>query len=140
MSTKQPASAHNAPTTDDEVTTALRAITEKRAATLGYLLDESRQRHQPDDYARDAIRHYGRDIGRSVRAKMRHGHDLQEFAAVFTRGWNRGFTKWRPFQPARQSLLCCSIIALTSIAGASRDAMPGRLRRCVISAWRGIMR
>jgi predicted ArsR family transcriptional regulator len=60
--------------------------TEKRAATLGYLLDESRQRHQPDDYARDAIRHYGRDIGRSVRAKMRHGHDLQEFAAVFTRG------------------------------------------------------
>ncbi len=71
---------------DDEVTPALRAITEKRAATLGYLLDESRQRHQPDDYARDAIRHYGRDIGRSVRAKMRHGHDLQEFAAVFTRG------------------------------------------------------
>lgn len=86
MSTKQPASAHNAPTLDDEVTLALRAITEKRAATLGYLLDESRQRHQPDDYARDAIRHYGRDIGRSVRAKMRHGHDLQEFAAVFTRG------------------------------------------------------
>ena len=80
------ASAHNAPTLDDEVTLALRAITEKRAATLGYLLDESRQRHQPDDYARDAIRHYGRDIGRSVRAKMRHGHDLQEFAAVFTRG------------------------------------------------------
>ena len=65
MSTKQPASAHNAPTLDDEVTLALRAITEKRAATLGYLLDESRQRHQPDDYARDAI---------------------QEFAAVFTRG------------------------------------------------------
>ncbi|MCB7505757.1 L-2-amino-thiazoline-4-carboxylic acid hydrolase [Enterobacter hormaechei] len=32
------------------------------------------------------MRHYGRDIGRSVRAKMRHGHDLQEFAAVFTRG------------------------------------------------------
>lgn len=61
MSTKQPASAHNAPTLDDEVTLALRAITEKRAATLGYLLDESRQRHQPDDYARDAIRHYGRD-------------------------------------------------------------------------------
>ena len=86
MCTKQPASAHNAPTLDDEVTLALRAITEKRAATLGYLLDESRQRHQPDDYARDAIRHYGRDIGRSVRAKMRHGHDLQEFAAVFTRG------------------------------------------------------
>lgn len=55
MSTKQPASAHNAPTLDDEVTLALRAITEKRAATLGYLLDESRQRHQPDDYARDAI-------------------------------------------------------------------------------------
>ena len=140
MSTKQPASAHNAPTLDDEVTLALRAITEKRAATLGYLLDESRQRHQPDDYARDAIRHYGRDIGRSVRAKMRHGHDLQEFAAVFTRGLESRVYEMETVSASPSSLLCCSIIALTSIAGASRDAMPGRLRRCVISAWRGIMR
>lgn len=86
MRTKQPASAHNAPTLDDEVTLALRAITEKRAATLGYLLDESRQRNQTDDYARDAIRRYGRDIGHSVRAKMRYGDDLQEFARIFTGG------------------------------------------------------
>jgi hypothetical protein len=37
--------AHNAATLTDEVTLALRAITEKRAATRGYLLDESRQRN-----------------------------------------------------------------------------------------------
>jgi hypothetical protein len=48
--------AHNAATLNDEVTLALRAITEKRAATIGYLLDESRQRHIADDFAREAIR------------------------------------------------------------------------------------
>ena len=34
--------AHNAATLNDGVTLALRALTEKRAATIGYLLDESR--------------------------------------------------------------------------------------------------
>lgn len=78
--------AHNAATLNDEVTLALRAITEKRAATIGYLLDESRQRHIADDFAREAIRHYGRDIGHKLRAQMRDRQDLQEFAGLFTRG------------------------------------------------------
>lgn len=86
MSTKQPASAHNARPWTTRLPWRCVLSLKKRAATLGYLLDESRQRNQSDDYARDAIRHYGRDIGRSVRAKMRHGQDLREFAAVFTRG------------------------------------------------------
>ena len=46
--------AHNAATLNDEVTLALRAITEKRAATIGYLLDESRQRDIADDSVRES--------------------------------------------------------------------------------------
>ena len=78
--------AHNAATLNDEVTLALRAITEKRAATIGYLLDESRQRQIADDFAREAIRHYGRDLGHKIRAQMEDERDLQAFAGLFTRG------------------------------------------------------
>ncbi len=77
--------AHNAATLNDEVTTALRAITEKRAATIGYLLDESRQRHIADDFAREAIRHYGRDIGHKLREQMRDRRICRSLRAVYPR-------------------------------------------------------
>ena len=93
--------AHNAATLNDEVTLALRAITEKRAATIGYLLDESRQRHIADDFAREAIRHYGRDIGHKLRAQMRDRQDLQEFAGLFTRGLESQVYEMEPVSASR---------------------------------------
>lgn len=113
--------AHNAATLNDEVTLALRAITEKRAATIGYLLDESRQRDIADDSVREAIRHYGRDIGHKLRAQMRDRKDLQEFAGLFTRGLESQVYEMEP-------------------VSASRGEAPAKLRRCAISAWKAIVR
>ena len=97
--------AHNAATLNDEVTLALRAITEKRAATIGYLLDESRQRHIADDFAREAIRHYGRDIGHKLRAQMRDRQDLQEFAGLFTRGLESQVYEMEPVSASRAEFI-----------------------------------
>lgn len=97
--------AHNAATLNDEVTLALRAITEKRAATIGYLLDESRQRHIADDSVREAIRHYGRDIGHKLRAQMRDRKDLQEFAGLFTRGLESQVYEMEPVSASRAEFI-----------------------------------
>ena len=97
--------AHNAATLNDEVTLALRAITEKRAATIGYLLDESRQRHIADDFAREAIRHYGRDIGHKLRAQMRDRQDLQAFAGLFTCGLESQVYEMEPVSASRAEFI-----------------------------------
>ena len=131
--------AHNAATLNDEVTLALRAITEKRAATIGYLLDESRQRHIADDSVREAIRHYGRDIGHKLRAQMRDRKDLQEFAGLFTRGLESQVYEMEPVS-ARPNLSSCFTTVPMSTAGGSRGEAPAKLRRCAISAWKAIVR
>ncbi|WP_265670735.1 L-2-amino-thiazoline-4-carboxylic acid hydrolase [Klebsiella grimontii] len=97
--------AHNAATLNDEVTLALRAITEKRAATIGYLLDESRQRQIADDFAREAIRHYGRDLGHKIRAQMEDKRDLQEFAGLFTRGLESQVYEMEPVSIGRAEFI-----------------------------------
>ncbi|MDC0693243.1 L-2-amino-thiazoline-4-carboxylic acid hydrolase [Klebsiella pasteurii] len=97
--------AHNAATLNDEVTLALRAITEKRAATIGYLLDESRQRQIADDFAREAIRHYGRDLGYKIRAQMENERDLQEFAGLFTRGLESQVYEMEPVSIGRAEFI-----------------------------------
>lgn len=97
--------AHNVATLTDEVTLALRAITEKRAATLGYLLDESRQRNITDDFAREAIRHYGRDIGHKIRAQMHDERDLEAFARLFTRGLESQVYEMEPVSASRTEFI-----------------------------------
>ncbi|EHD20224.1 MULTISPECIES: L-2-amino-thiazoline-4-carboxylic acid hydrolase [Brenneria] len=77
---------HNTPNLTDEVTLALRAITEKRAATIAYMLDEAKRYGLDDRHARDAIAHYGRDNGRKMVSQMQNPNDIHEFAAIFTAG------------------------------------------------------
>lgn len=78
--------SHNRPEIKDDVTLALRAITEKRAATIAYMLDEAAQQGLDDQYARRAIAHYGADNGRKMAAAMQDADSLVEFARVFTGG------------------------------------------------------
>lgn len=77
---------HNRPEIKDDVTLALRAITEKRAATIAYMLDEAAQLGLDEQYARRAIAHYGADNGRRMAASMQDADSLVEFAKVFTDG------------------------------------------------------
>lgn len=76
----------NQPSRQDETTLALRAVTEKRAATIGYMLDEATELGIDDTYARKAIAHYGADNGRVMAASMQNPDNLIEFAQVFTNG------------------------------------------------------
>lgn len=76
----------NQPNRQDEATLALRAVTEKRAATIAYMLDEAAQSGLDDSYARKAIAHYGADNGRVMAASMQNPDNLVEFAQTFTSG------------------------------------------------------
>ena len=78
--------SNNIASIHDEATLALRAITEKRAATIAYMLDEARNLGLDETFARKAIAHYGADNGRKMAAGMQDPTDLVEFAAVFTSG------------------------------------------------------
>lgn len=97
--------ARNVATLNDEMTLALRAITEKRAATIGYLLDESRQRHIADDFMCEAIHHYGRDIGHKLRAQMRDRQDLQGFVGLFTHGLESQVYEMEPVSASRAEFI-----------------------------------
>ncbi|MCP0885762.1 L-2-amino-thiazoline-4-carboxylic acid hydrolase [Ligilactobacillus sp. WILCCON 0076] len=73
----------NKPTLNDEVTNALRDITEKRASTLTYMLDKA---SEDDVFAKAAVRQYGIDNGKDLRESLQNPDDLQEFAEKFTGG------------------------------------------------------
>ena len=78
--------SRNRPGINDDVTLALRAITEKRAATIAYMLDEAAKQGLDEQYARRAIAHYGADNGHKMAASMQDSGSLIEFAEVFTGG------------------------------------------------------
>jgi hypothetical protein len=71
---------------------------------------------------------------------MRHGHDLQEFAAVFTRGLESRVYEMETVSASPSEFIVLFHYCPYVNCWRQQDAMPGRLRRCVISAWRGIMR
>ncbi|MCI1632757.1 MAG: L-2-amino-thiazoline-4-carboxylic acid hydrolase [Liquorilactobacillus nagelii] len=73
--------AINQPTLTDEITQALRGITEKRATTLTYLIDKA---HENDQFARDAVWQYGLDNGIDFKEEMERPDNLEEFADKFT--------------------------------------------------------
>ncbi|MFT8727918.1 MAG: L-2-amino-thiazoline-4-carboxylic acid hydrolase [Liquorilactobacillus ghanensis] len=75
--------AQNKPTLNDKVTNALRAITEKRASTLTYMIDEA---SEDDSFAENAIKKYGIDNGIDMRNSLVNKSDLKEFAEKFTSG------------------------------------------------------
>lgn len=71
----------NQSTLTDDVTLALRSVTEKRATTMTYMIDKAQKN---DQFARDAVWQYGLDNGIDFKAKMQNPHDLREFACRFT--------------------------------------------------------
>jgi predicted ArsR family transcriptional regulator len=77
---------NNTASLHDEATQALRAVTEKRAATIAYILDETEKLGLNDTFARKAITHYGQDLGEKMAQRMNNPADLREFATLFTSG------------------------------------------------------
>ncbi|MFX3616823.1 MAG: L-2-amino-thiazoline-4-carboxylic acid hydrolase [Sporolactobacillus sp.] len=77
---------NNIPKLTDEVTLALRGITEKRASTVAYMIKEAKKRGLDDEFARAAIQNYGVDGGHAMKTELKDVHDLKEFANCFTSG------------------------------------------------------
>ncbi|MDA5387635.1 L-2-amino-thiazoline-4-carboxylic acid hydrolase [Loigolactobacillus backii] len=75
--------AVNNPKLADETTLALRAITEKRASTLTYMVDNAKE---DTAFAVKSIEQYGIDNGKDFKKSMTNPHDLNEFADKFTAG------------------------------------------------------
>lgn len=77
---------NNCPSITDEVTLALRAVTEKRASTIANMIDEVDKQGLDDRFARTAIYDYGVANGQSMAKSMQNPDDLIEFAHAFTSG------------------------------------------------------
>lgn len=73
--------ATNQPALTDDVTLALRAITEKRATTMTHMIDKAKE---DDQFARDAVWQYGLDNGEDFKGIMINPDDIREFADKFT--------------------------------------------------------
>lgn len=71
----------NKPKLTDDVTLALRAITEKRARTMTYMIDKA---NEDDKFARESVLQYGRDNGDEFKESMDDPDDIKEFADKFT--------------------------------------------------------
>lgn len=78
--------SNNIATITDEVTLALRAVTEKRAATIANILDQAKDLNLDDSFVRKAIYQYGADNGKAMASSLNNADDLQEFAQHFTSG------------------------------------------------------
>lgn len=79
-------SKNNTPSINDEVTLALRSVTEKRASTIANMIDEAKSLGLDDSFARKAIYHYGAENGRDMAQSMQDPDDLIEFSKAFTSG------------------------------------------------------
>ncbi|MEE3662903.1 L-2-amino-thiazoline-4-carboxylic acid hydrolase [Brenneria sp. g21c3] len=77
---------NNTPSINDEVTLALRGVTEKRASTIANMIDEARNQGLDDGFARAAIYDYGAANGRDMAQSMQDPNDIIEFAKKFTSG------------------------------------------------------
>jgi hypothetical protein len=111
--------AHNAATLNDEVTLALRAITEKRAATIGYLLDESRQRISRMILRVKPYATMAAISGISCVRKCAIARICRSLPGCLPAVWNLRFMRWSPLAPAGLNLSSCFTTVLTSTAGGS---------------------
>ena len=64
----------------------LREICARRASTISYMIDEAKKRGLDDQFARDAIYHYGQDLGKEMYAGMEDPTDMLEFSKHFGTG------------------------------------------------------
>jgi DNA-binding transcriptional regulator YdaS (Cro superfamily) len=79
----------NKPTIINEAVNGARDISARRAATISNMIDAAQQHGLNEDFAREAIRKYGEDNGRSMHAGMQNPDDFSEFAALFGSDHNR---------------------------------------------------
>ncbi|MEC5318127.1 L-2-amino-thiazoline-4-carboxylic acid hydrolase [Brenneria populi subsp. brevivirga] len=77
---------NNTPSINDEVTLALRGVTEKRASTIANMIDEAKSKGLDDGFARAAIYNYGAANGRDMAQSMKNPNDIIEFSKTFTSG------------------------------------------------------
>ncbi|MCG8708281.1 L-2-amino-thiazoline-4-carboxylic acid hydrolase [Brenneria sp. 4F2] len=77
---------NNTPSITDEVTLALRAVTEKRASTIANMIDEAKSKGLNDNFARAAIYNYGVANGHDMAKSMKNPDDLIEFSNTFISG------------------------------------------------------
>lgn len=77
---------NNTPSVTDEVTLALRGVTEKRASTIANMIDEARSKGLDDGFARAAIYHYGAANGSDMAQSMQDSNNMLEFSQSFTSG------------------------------------------------------
>lgn len=74
----------NRPNLTDEVTLALRSVTEKRAATMTRMIDEAKRYGLNNEFVIKAVHDYGVDNGCDFKHSMIDPHDMKEFAQKFT--------------------------------------------------------
>lgn len=71
---------------NDEQTLGLRDICARRASTISYMMDEAAKRGLDDTFAREAIYHYGEDLGQEMFDGIKDPTDMLEFSENFGKG------------------------------------------------------
>lgn len=80
----------NQPKIKNDVVDALRDQCDRRAAVLYFSLEEAKKRGLTgDQWMRDVLSSYGRDIGESLEKKMKDPSDMLEFGTYFGVGYDR---------------------------------------------------
>jgi len=79
---------HNVPNKRDAVADASRDVSEKRAATIAYMIMEAKKAGISDDFARKAIYEYGKDAAKKLKAMMKDPTDMLEYAEYFGTDYN----------------------------------------------------
>jgi DNA-binding transcriptional regulator YhcF (GntR family) len=74
---------HNVFQKEDAVSKAGRDISEKRASTIAYMIEEAKKAGISDNFARKAIYAYGKDAALKLKAMMKDPTDMLEYAEYF---------------------------------------------------------
>ena len=80
---------NNRPANFSDVALAGRDISARRAATIANMVDEAAARGLDDEFARAAIRRYGADNARAMRAGMDDPDSFREFSERFGAGYGK---------------------------------------------------
>ena len=73
----------NEPTIRNATTDAARDISERRAATIAYMIDEAKKDGIDEKFARKAIYQYGMDMAIPMKEGMNDSTDMLEFSKYF---------------------------------------------------------
>ncbi len=79
---------HNLPKKKSPVSEASRDVSEKRASTIAYMIEEAKKMGIGDDFARKAIYKYGQDAAKKLKAIMKDPTDMLEYAEYFGADYN----------------------------------------------------